>query len=124
MHDIKATRTLEVIRTNFVRYGIPDVVVTDNGSTFTSQGFEDFLSINSVYHTKIPPYQCFKWSSGVLCPKTEGKFGKELAVRNEATSPSSCGQLLLAYKNTHHTVTGKEPGELFLRRTQEPGYHS
>lgn len=37
--------------------GLPEILVTDNGSTFTSDEFEDFLKKNGIdRHKKTPPY--------------------------------------------------------------------
>ena len=37
-------------------YGIPKIVVTDNGSCFVSELFEDFCHRIGVRHAKVAPY--------------------------------------------------------------------
>lgn len=35
--------TLDCLRQKFARFGLPDIIVSDNGAQFTSAGFENFL---------------------------------------------------------------------------------
>ena len=48
--------TLNVLREWFSVHGIPEQVVTDNGSQFTSEGFKVFMERNGVLHIKSAPY--------------------------------------------------------------------
>ena len=41
---------------NFARYGIPDVVVTDNGPQFRSQQYESFTTEWKFDHPTSSPY--------------------------------------------------------------------
>ena len=40
--------TIEKIQTVFVNFGLPEQIVTDNGSVFTSKEFETFLQRNGI----------------------------------------------------------------------------
>ena len=35
--------TIEKMRSSFASFGIPEILLTDNGSNFTSSEFEEFL---------------------------------------------------------------------------------
>ena len=48
--------TIQQLRTIFAHFGLPDTVVTDNGTYFVSCEFEQFLSENGIYHWKMAPY--------------------------------------------------------------------
>ena len=49
--------TIEKMRSTFATFGIPEtLVVTDNGSNFTSSEFEEFLKANGIRHIKTAPY--------------------------------------------------------------------
>ena len=48
-----SSKVIELSRTLF---GIPEVVVTDNGSCFVSEEFETYLSKNGVKHITSAPY--------------------------------------------------------------------
>ena len=42
-----ATTTIEKLRTTFATHGLPEVLVSDNGLTFVSTEFEEFLELNT-----------------------------------------------------------------------------
>lgn len=44
---------IELLRKSFACLGLPDVVVSDNAATFTS---DDFLKKNGIRHVRTPPY--------------------------------------------------------------------
>ena len=48
--------TISHLRSCFATHGIPDIVVSDNGTSFTSSEFKEFLSRNGVLHKTSPPY--------------------------------------------------------------------
>ena len=48
--------TVDKMRNTFATFGIPEILVTDNGSNFTSSEFETFLKSNGVRYIKTAPY--------------------------------------------------------------------
>lgn len=48
--------TLDFLRQAFTRFGLPDVIVSDNGTQFTSTEFEQFCIINDIKHTTYALY--------------------------------------------------------------------
>ena len=118
MMDVKTARTVEALRSLFARFGVPEVVVTDNGPTFTSSEFSDFLKKNGVKHKRTPPYHSASNGQVERCVRTL----KENLIKNEVSGEKrtlrhQVDSFLFAYRNTPHTVTGETPAELFLRRT-------
>lgn len=51
-----ATTTIELLRRSFATFGLPEVLVSDNASAFTSEEFSQFLRRNGVRHVRTPPY--------------------------------------------------------------------
>ena len=49
-------KTFKVLRSPFARYGLPQAIVTDNGSQFTSSVFESFCKNNGIIHKRSAPY--------------------------------------------------------------------
>ena len=58
------SKTIEILRTIFAVYGIPEQVVTDNDSQFTSKEFAKFINGNGIHHICTPPYHPF--SNGAM----------------------------------------------------------
>lgn len=96
MGTTAAEKTVEVLRTLFARYGLPQNLVSDNGPQFMASCFAEFLSTNRIQHLKSPPYH------------TNGEAGMIWECW-----PQSC-QFLLRYHPIPHTTTGVSPAELFL----------
>ena len=40
----------------FATHGLPEMLVTDNASYFTSQEFQDFAKLNGIRHVTSAPY--------------------------------------------------------------------
>lgn len=52
--SITASQTIKAIRPIFARLGIPRQIVSDNGTTFVSREFQQFLEHNGVEHLRSP----------------------------------------------------------------------
>ena len=48
--------TVDLLHSTFVRWGIPQQVVSDNGPQFVLQEFDRFMSVNNIKHLKSSPY--------------------------------------------------------------------
>ena len=48
--------TIHVLRSIFATHGLPDVVVSDNGTASTSSEFKEFVQRNGIRHINSPPY--------------------------------------------------------------------
>ena len=48
--------TIDKMQTVFATHGIPELLVTDNGSAFTSAEFSAFLGQNGIRHVTSAPY--------------------------------------------------------------------
>ena len=56
MKTATSINTIEHLRNIFATYGLPEMLVTDNASYFTSQKFQDFAKINRICHVTSAPY--------------------------------------------------------------------
>ena len=105
--------TLTRLRQLFADFGLPDRVVTDNGSSFTSKEFAEFVTRNGILHTKVSPYHP---SSNGLAERAVQIIKRGLQCQSEGTFEAKLSRLLFSYRNTPHTVTGHSPAELIFGR--------
>ena len=98
-----------VLKNLFSRYGIPDVVISDNGPQFLSSEFADFARDWCFTHTTTSPYY----------PQSNGKA--ENAVKTIKKLFTKCHQsgqseynALLDWRNTPTKGMGTSPAQRFL----------
>ena len=64
MTSTTSSAIISTLRNIFSRFGLPNVIVTDNGRNFVSAEFESFLKRNGIQHlTSAPLPSIVKWSS-------------------------------------------------------------
>lgn len=111
--------TIKTLRILFSRYGVPKMIVSDNGPQFTSEEFQQFCNNNNVKHVRSTPYH----------PKTNGLVERAVQTfKNRFQASKSVQDLdlrlanfLFSYRNTPHATTGRSPAELFMgRRLRTP----
>ena len=100
--------------TLFSCFGLPDIIVTDNGSQFTSDQFKTFCNTNGLRHVRVAPYH----------PSSNGKaerFVKTFkrafsALDNEKDPVKRVQQFLFSYRNIPHSTTGVSLAEQTIER--------
>lgn len=107
--------TIEKFRQAFATHGIPDVLVTDNGTCFTSHEFSCFTSENGILHVKTSPYHP---ASNGLAERAVRIFkeGMKKMDKGPGSLVTKLQRFLLNYRTTPHTTTGVTPAELLMNR--------
>ena len=54
--NANCNNTIRELRELFATHGIPEVIVSNNGTAFTSAEFSEFMAKNGVKHLKTAPY--------------------------------------------------------------------
>ena len=98
--------------TVFDTHGLPEVLVSDNGSAFTSQEFKEFIQRNGIRHVFAPPYHPASNGLAERAFKTVKKGLRKMEGLLETRIPS----FLLKYRVTPKSTTGTAPAELLMRR--------
>ena len=107
-----STNAISFLRSTFATHGLPELLVSDNGSAFTSQEFKTFVSRNGFRHTRCAAYH----------PSSNGLAERAVQTLKEALKKTSgdiatrLARFLFQYRNTPHTTTGISPAELLLGR--------
>ena len=97
----------------FPRYGIPQQLVSDNGSQFTSEEFCKYMKANGIKHTLVSPYH----------PRSNGQverfvqmFQQFFKAEGSDSIMQSLTRFLFSYRTTPNSTTGQTPAKLFLNR--------
>ncbi len=78
--DVKALKsatshsTIEHLRSLFATHSLPELLVSDNGTVFTSSEFQEFLKHNGIRHSTCAPYH----------PATNGLAEQTFTIHQEA----------------------------------------
>ena len=113
MHTITSANTIEKLQSIFAIHGLPKTIVTDNGSTFTSTEFQQFLRINGIRHVTSAPYHP---STNGLAERAVQSFKSALKKITNGTIQSRISQFLFRYRLTPHSATGLSPAKVLLGR--------
>lgn len=105
--------TIECLRTSFSNHGLPELLVSDNGTCFTSMEFKDFLNKNGIRHVTSAPYHA---ASNGLAERGVQTFKRMMKKCPEGTLTTKVARVLFSYRVTPHTTTGLSPAELLLGR--------
>eukprot|EP00117_Sycon_ciliatum_P015218 scpid18577/ scgid6200/ Retrotransposable element Tf2 155 kDa protein type 1 len=110
---------ITMLRSNFAIFGLPEHVVTDNGSQFTSAEFKSFLSSNGIVHTLTAPGHP---ATNGLAERYVGHFKSKVKLLTSETDLSSALYRFLLTHRTTPTVSGKSPATLLMNRQPRTRY--
>ena len=113
MSSITSTKTIQVIRSVFTRHGLPQKVVTDNGTLFTSQEFQAFMKANGIKHVTSSPYHLSTNGLAERCVQTM-KLG--IKRTKGGSLQEKLSTFLFDYCITPHSITVVAPCELLIKR--------
>ena len=114
-NNTTSSATIRALRTIFSRFGLPFVIVSDNGTNFTSQEFEDFLQRNNIHHLKTGTYHP---KSNECCERFVGTFKDAMKKMYENCKDvdKNLANFLVNYRITPHSVTGIPPSEALFKK--------
>ncbi len=108
-----STNTITALRSLFATHGIPELIISDNGTVFTSAEFQQFTKQNGIRHNTSAPYH----------PATNGLAERAVQTFKTFLKKSSDGSLedrlalfLFRYRITPHSTTGATPAQLLMGR--------
>ena len=89
--------TVEALRTVFATHGLPEMLVTDFGTAFTSREFKDFTSRDTIRHVTTSPYHP---SSNGLAERAAQPFKKAFKKLAPDSVNRKLAQFFLQYRLT------------------------
>ena len=113
MNSSTSEATVEKLRTTFATFGIPETVVSDNGTCFVSEVFQTFMSRNGIRHIKVAPKHP---ASNGLAERSVQSVKEGINKMTTGSLDTKLARFLFKYRNTRHYTTGKSPTELLFGR--------
>lgn len=115
VNNIVVSTTIEKCEEIFSRFGIPKIIVSDNGTTFISEKFQKFLKLLGIKHIRSAPYDP---AINVLAERFVQtlKRNSKKSTGNE-TIQQILSTFLFYYRITPIPEFNKFPSELMFGRT-------
>ena len=108
-----STSTISMMRKSIASLGLPEVIVSDNGTTFTSDEFVQFLRKNEVRHVRTPPYHP---ASNGLAERAVQTFKEGMKKLKDGSLETKLSRFLFKYRLTPQSSTGISPSEMMYGR--------
>ena len=106
--------TIEKLQLVFATHGLPEVVVSDNGTAFTSEEFAAFVCRNGIQHLTSAPYHP---ASNGLAERAVQTLKNALKKDTDGVSlETQIARFFFRYRITPHSTTGVAPAELLIGR--------
>jgi hypothetical protein len=108
--------TIEKLRMSFAVQGLPEIVVSDNASGFTSGEFAEFMKKNGIRHTTSAPYHPSTNGAAERTVQSFKRTLKKMQGRTKESINTQLSRLLFTFRHTPSTATGRSPSEVLFRQ--------
>ena len=113
MTNATSYATIRYLRQLFAQFGIPETIVSDNGTQFVSAEFKEFCRLNGIRHVQTAPYHP---SSNGLAERAVQVFKQGISKQSTGTLHDKISRMLFQYRITPHSTTGMSPAEMLIGR--------
>jgi transposase InsO family protein len=113
MTAITSRATIDKLMESFSIHGLPRTIVSDNGTSFTSEEFHAFTRANGIQHITSSPWHP---ASNGLAERAVQTVKNGLKKITDGTLESRLSRFLARYRITPHSTTGVSPSELLMKR--------
>jgi hypothetical protein len=113
MNSSTSMATIEKLRQSFAIHGLPETLVSDNGTCFTSQEFQIFTRKNGIKHIKSAP---FRPATNGLAERAVQTLKQGLKKMSTGSVETKVSRVLSMYRVTPQATTGLSPAELLFNR--------
>ena len=106
-----STITVEHLHTIFATHGLPEMLVSNNGSVFTSAELSDFVKHNDIWYVKSASYYA---ASNGLAERAAQTFKVFMKKSTAGTIHTRASHFLSQYRITPHSTAGVTPAEILF----------
>nr|VZI26483.1 unnamed protein product [Spirometra erinaceieuropaei] len=124
LNPATASATIAFLRRIFSQHGLPEVLVSDNGSQFTSSTFEDFCRQHNIQHLRSPSY--LAQFNGQAERFVDSFKRALLKAREEGTTDEIVQAFLFSYRTTPNPASpgGVSPAKALMGRKLRTTFHT
>ncbi|BHF81704.1 hypothetical protein SprV_0802483700 [Sparganum proliferum] len=124
LNPATASATIAFLRRIFSQHGLPEVLVSENGSQFNSSSFDDFCRQHNIQHLRSPPYH--PQSNGQAERFVDTFKRALLKARGEGTTDEIVQAFLFSYRTTPNPASpgGVSPAEALMGRKLRTTFHA
>ena len=105
--------TIEKLRSTFAIFGVPQTLVSDNGTRFTSAECEQLIKRNGIRHVTSSPYHP---ATNEHAERGVQMVKRGLSKMTEGSLQTRLSRFLFHYRIMPHATTGIAPAELMFDR--------
>ncbi|XP_055523094.1 uncharacterized protein K02A2.6-like [Wyeomyia smithii] len=136
---ITSSMTIELLFETFARYGLPETIVSDNGTQFSCNQFKEFCASLGIAHIRTAPYHpqsngqaerfvdTLKRSLRKIMPETQNSISRSLQIflsayrsTSNKSAPDGLSPAEILMGRKHRTVLDllKHPADFVLQKNQ------
>ncbi|KAH0822303.1 hypothetical protein GEV33_000488 [Tenebrio molitor] len=122
VNSLRADELEEKLRDCFARWGIPKLLVSDNGRSLVAIPTEEFLRRNKIQHRTSPPFHPQSNGAAENSVKTFKNKIKALLLDEKCNRENInilISRFLISYRNTKHAITKETPAKLLIEAAQK-----
>ena len=117
MSNITAPITIDKLRAVLAVHGLPETVVTDNGTSFTSELLCEFMQQNGIHPIRTAP---FHPASNGLAERAVQTVKEGLKRMTGDSLSTRLSRFLFKYRLTPRNTTARTPAEMIMGSRPKP----
>lgn len=110
-----ASHVIAKIRSAIAQFGIPELIVADNGPPFASAEFRDYCDRNGITLKHSPPYHPNSNGAAEAAVKSVKRAVFKVHRNDKNSIQERIDNFLFQNRNTPHSLTGLTPADLMLK---------